>query len=615
MPLSISTLRGWMLSVVALAAIALPTAPAAFAQDPPEIIIQPDDAVACNGYDATFTVVAIGDPPLEYQWYDNDGVAIPGANESSYTIESVGPDAAGQFHVVVSNPYGSDESEPATLTVLDSTPPNIIDQPQDADVCDGEGITLSVTADGSEPLSYQWREFDPINEEWVDIPGATSETYTIDPVSTEDTGDYDVVITNVCDEVISDPATLTVGTAPSITGQPASQQVCEDDPVTFSVVATGTPAPSYQWRKDGADISGETSETYTIDPVSTEDSGDYDVVVANACGEFPSDAATLTVDEPPQITVQPAPAIIAREQTNVFCVAVIGTAPFEYQWRQDGIDILDATQNCYETGEAGVYTCVVTNRCDEVGVVSDAAELTIASEVIVSATTSAPGIKLGDSATLTATAEDGLGPYTYLWSTGATTATTVATPTESTVYTVTATDSLGQTAEADVTVVVALPPIVQTRASAYILQPGESSTLTASVITGGLVPFSFAWSTGQTTASIVVTPLVDTTYYVTVTDALGQTGSASVTITVNYETGDDQSGADQPPADEPDDGTDTGDDQDDDTGDDTGDGQQDQPEPDTSAAAGLCPLVSFSMISLLIAGLCWARGVGPRRRR
>ncbi len=164
--------------------------------------------------------------------------------------------------------------------------------------------------------------------------------------------------------------------------------------------------------------------------------------------------------------------------------------------------------------------------------------------------------------------------------------------------------------------VVATPLTVQTRASAYVLQPGESSTLTASVLTGGLVPFTYAWSTGETTASILVTPLADTTYSVTVTDALGQTGSASVTITINLETGDDQGQADQPPTDGADDGDQTGDQtddgQDDTTGDDTAD-QTEQDEP--AAAAGLCPLASFSMISLLVAGLCWTRGAGPRRRR
>jgi hypothetical protein len=181
---------------------------------------------------------------------------------------------------------------------------------------------------------------------------------------------------------------------------------------------------------------------------------------------------------------------------------------------------------------------------------------------------------------------------------------------------VTASDALGQTATTDVTVVVAAPLTVQTRASAYMLWPGESSTLTASVLTGGLVPFTYAWSTGEQTTSIVVSPTIDTTYYATVTDSLGQTGTASVTIMVNEETEDDQSGAEQPPTDGSGDGDQT--DQDDGDGDgDQADGTGDEEDQggQVTPTAGLCPLLSLTMISLLVAGVCWARGAKPRRRQ
>jgi hypothetical protein len=187
----------------------------------------------------------------------------------------------------------------------------------------------------------------------------------------------------------------------------------------------------------------------------------------------------------------------------------------------------------------------------------------------------------------------------------------VVSPTENTVYSVLATDALGQTATADATVVVAAPLLVQARASAYILQPGESSTLTASVLTGGLVPFTYAWNTGATTTSIVVSPTVDTTYSVTISDSLGQTGSASVTITINVESDDnDQDGGDQASPDDSDGNDQTPDDGD--GGDDGTDDGSDQSEQE-SPLAGLCPLVSLTMISLLVAGLFRTRSA--RRHR
>ena len=82
---------------------------------------------------------------------------------------------------------------------------------------------------------------------------------------------------------------------PSITTQPASQTAPVGSDVTFSVVATGTAPLSYQWKKDGGDISGATSATLTLTNVQLTDAGSYSVVVSNSVGVATSNPATLTV--------------------------------------------------------------------------------------------------------------------------------------------------------------------------------------------------------------------------------------------------------------------------------------------------------------------------------
>jgi hypothetical protein len=566
----------------------------------PTIAEQPQAVTACEGATVAFTVTPAGDPPFEYQWY-KDGAEIDGATGESYTAEDITVDDAGAYSVVVTNACGLAESDAATLTV--NTAVVITGQPASQQLCEGSLVIFSVQTTGTGPIGYQWYK------DGEEIEGATQAAYTIASITPADAGSYSVEVTNPCASEMSESATLTVDVGPTITEQPVAPELCVGESVTLTVAATGTEPLGYQWYKNGQPIAGATAATFTLSGLTPNDSGQYHAVVSNICDEAASDSASVVVEEPPLITAQPAPAIIARGQTNEFCVGVAGTEPFDYQWRQDGVAIAGATADCYETGEAGVYSCVVTNRCDQA--VSASAELTIATRVTVSITASANGIRLGDSVTLTATADRGLGPYTYLWSTGATASTIVLTPTQTTDYTVTATDALGQIATAEVTVVVALPLTVQARASAYILQPGESSTLTASVLTGGLVPFTFEWSTGATTASIVVTPSVDTTYHVTVTDALGQTGSASVTITVNIETGGEQGDGGQST-----DGDTGGNEQPGGEGQGGGtDEEPNQPQQEAPTTSGLCPLVSFTMISLLVAGVCWARGAKPRRRR
>jgi hypothetical protein len=85
-------------------------------------------------------------------------------------------------------------------------------------------------------------------------------------------------------------------TAPQITTQPASQTKTAGESVTFSVVATGAPAPTYQWKKGTSDILNATGSSYTINAVSAGDAADYTVVVTNAGGSVTSSAATLTVN-------------------------------------------------------------------------------------------------------------------------------------------------------------------------------------------------------------------------------------------------------------------------------------------------------------------------------
>lgn len=90
--------------------------------------------------------------------------------------------------------------------------------------------------------------------------------------------------------------------APSITGQPSSQSVSTTAPVTFSVGATGSPVPSYQWQISTDygvtwnDINGATASTYTVPTATQSDSGSqYRVVVTNTLGSSTSDAAILSV--------------------------------------------------------------------------------------------------------------------------------------------------------------------------------------------------------------------------------------------------------------------------------------------------------------------------------
>jgi formylglycine-generating enzyme required for sulfatase activity len=86
--------------------------------------------------------------------------------------------------------------------------------------------------------------------------------------------------------------------APVITQQPRSQTVTVGHSVTFTVKATGTPPLSYQWRKNGTNISG-TSDSFNIPSVQFADAGTFSVVVSNSKGSVTSSGAVLNLRTPP----------------------------------------------------------------------------------------------------------------------------------------------------------------------------------------------------------------------------------------------------------------------------------------------------------------------------
>jgi hypothetical protein len=129
-------------------------------------------------------------------------------------------------------------------------------------------------------------------------------------------------------------------------------------------------------------------------------------------------------------------------------------------------------------------------------------------------------------------ASGGLPPYGVTWSTGATGTPLSLSPMGSTTCTAVVTDALGQQTQATVDVRVASRLSIKVAAASARIMPGAATTLFATV-SGGLAPYTYAWSTGEHTASITVSPTVSTTYAVGVTDALGQWAEATQSVTVN----------------------------------------------------------------------------------
>jgi len=253
--------------------------------------------------------------------------------------------------------YLGDEKGKAVFSLTRLVAPTITTQPLSRTACPGASVTFEVVATGS-ALTYQWRKNEAV------IPGANASTVVINPVSADDAGSYDVVVTGANGQsVTSDAASLTVLMPPTVSTPPVSQSVCAGNPVTFVVAASGSNI-AYQWRKNDGDIPGAIGSSLHINSVAPGDAGTYAVRVSNACSSATSSGAVLTVLSVPLITMQPSSTGICAGQMHSFCVVASGATG--YQWQRNNVDIGGATGTCVSASIAGDYRCVVSNTCGSV---------------------------------------------------------------------------------------------------------------------------------------------------------------------------------------------------------------------------------------------------------
>ncbi len=259
-------------------------------KDSPKITKHPETQNKNEGESVTLSVVVEGTGPFTYQW-KKDGTNITSANSSTYTISSLKSGDTGSYICFVSNDFGSATSNAGVLTVLAmNKPPAITTHPLTQDKALGDDVTFEVEATGTEPLSYQWQK------DWADVSvTATQKSYTIQGLKQTDEGNYRCVVTNQFGTASSNNATLTIGAKPVIKTHPQAQTKKETESVTFTVQAEGVPPLSYQWQRNGKDLSGATLASYTIARAVSGDQGDYSCIVKNRFGQVVSNSATLTV--------------------------------------------------------------------------------------------------------------------------------------------------------------------------------------------------------------------------------------------------------------------------------------------------------------------------------
>lgn len=166
----------------------------------PTITGQPVGDTVCAGETVTLAASGAG-TAIGYQWLKGNTV-IPGATSATYEFTAAATDA-GSYSVIVANACGSATS--TSVDVVVNTAASVTTQPADVAVFDGDKITLTVAASGTEPITYQWYRNDAA------INGATSATYeTTAGIAGDEVGEYYCIVTNACGADTSEDATVGV---------------------------------------------------------------------------------------------------------------------------------------------------------------------------------------------------------------------------------------------------------------------------------------------------------------------------------------------------------------------------------------------------------------------
>ncbi len=372
-------------------------------------------------------------------------------------------------------------------------------------------IDLSVLG-GTSPYTYDWSNDGPDNpdNDPQDLYDLVAGTYTV--TVTDATG---------CTATIS--ATVTQPLALSITAT-ATAPLCFGGNGSILVdVNNGTPPYDYYWWEGANSGSGYniSTEPFTIPNLPA---GAYTLdVVSGSCKAY----GYVTITAPPIIT-------LTKVVTNATCdinngaidlTPGGGTAPYTYDWSNDGPETPDNDSQDLTGLAAGTYTVTVTdaNACTRTLVAS----VTMSSTAVVLSTTQVNVLCNGAATgSIDLTVTGGTTPYTYAWSNSATTQ-DIASLVAGT-YTVTVTSANGCTKSISATITQA-PALVLTGTQVNVLCFGASTGSIDLTVTGGTGVYSYNWGAGQPTTQDR-TGLAAGTYNVTVTDASACTKTASVTI-------------------------------------------------------------------------------------
>lgn len=429
----------------------------------PTITTQPSSVTVNPGDNTSFTVAAqapVNGAGLLYLWQvsTNNGSTwnniVPFVTTPTLSLTAVTSAMNGyMYRCIIAQGCAFSTSNPGTLTVFapsgftfSSPAPATAACPAPAtmDIILGTtaigGFSNTITVAASTPPAGTTVSFIPS----ASVTPGNNVTVRLTGTNGLAAGSYTITITGTATGATTQTRdltyTITPGSGPAISAQPANQALCAGGNTSFSI--TSATATGFQWQvstdggstwtniSNGGVYSGATSATLTITGATGAlNNNRYRCVASTICGNTNSNAGILTVNTPPAITSQPASASVCVGATQVITVGTTGSS-LTYQWHistdggasfsplsNGGIYSGATTASLTITGVSAAinnyqYRCVITGICPVSPITSNAATITVATALSITGQPTASTICAGNNTSFSVTA---VGAGNYQW--------------------------------------------------------------------------------------------------------------------------------------------------------------------------------------------------------
>ncbi len=444
------------------------------------LLNDPDCAGSANG--SAEAAGSGGTAPYTYEWDNGESTAIATMLNAGMHIVTVTDANTCMATASVTL------TDPGTFTV--TVPSGVL-------ICNGasDGTVTATPVGGDAPYDYSWSN------------GGTTDTAT-----GLSAGTYEVTVTDSNGCFATGSTQIFEQSPINIIDLSITNTSCGSCVGAVDILVSGSVPPySYLWS-DGATTEDRMNLCAGVNSVTITDS------------EGCTATRSYTIDDDndfaiDSVTIDEMPSCAGNCDAAATVSTTAGQAPFSYTWNNGSVTAT-ASGLC-----AGTYmvTVIDNNGCLDVGTVTimDPIAILVTTVVDEPLTCSTP-----TSGVATATATNGVSPYSYQWSNGSMTATN--TGLSAGMYTVTATDADGCSATGTVTVVSPVTPELSVVLENDVTCAGGSDGSATASGTGGTPPYTYEWDNGETSAT--ATMLTAGAHVVTLTDAGGCTKTGSMTI-------------------------------------------------------------------------------------